>query len=387
MSISRKCSFETVVVEKARDDPLQFISNPDHCRKDLDLRGLSDSANKSLKALKPWQSATVCFHHPSVSSTISKVVERVDECHGAIRTTLAVAQMGHSFADDLAALCDILGQKQESPERLDELFSKLITTAEKGYGRSIQAQGQLICVRLGLSQISESIPSQVSKIQEDTPNRQAENTTYAAFNGINTCFVTLVPSATTDIEETDIWKAPTTWPSYAPNSYLTFQNVITQLNSIAADISQFTEQVSRCVEWWSRTKSGLEMLKIALPTINQDGQHSLQMRMSNSTEGWQGVADQFALYVYKTSPVVKDYTPNPYVTGNYGMPYHGPYITQVPSASPHYHRRRSRSPVCSSRRLSTPSPVLVTRDLPQDTDTVVQEEKTKPLWKRLSCVS
>jgi len=379
MSISRKCSFETVVVEKARDDPLQFISNPDHCRKDLDLRGLSDSANKSLKALKPWQSATVCFHHPSVSSTISKVVERVDECHGAIRTTLAVAQMGHSFADDLAALCDILGQKQESPERLDELFSKLITTTEKGYGRSIQAQGQLICVHLGLSQISESIPSQVSKIQEDTPNRQAENTTYAAFNGINTCFVTLVPSATTDIEETDIWKAPMTWPSYAPNSYLTFQNVITQLNSIAADISQFTEQVGRCVEWWSRTKSGLEMLKMALPKIDQDG------RMSNSTEGWQGVADQFALYVYKTSPVVKDYNPNPCVAGNYGMPYHGPYVTQVPPASPPYYRRRSRSR--SPRRLSTPSPVFVAGDLPLDTDTVVQEEKSKPLWKRLSCVS
>jgi len=356
---------------------LQFFSNPDHCRKGLDLKGLSDSALKAFVTLKPWQLATGCFHHPSVPSTISKVVERVDECHGAIRTTLAAAQMGHSFADDVAALCDILAQKQESPERLNELFAKLITTAENGYGRSIQAQGQLICVRLGLSQISESIASQVSKIQEDTLKGQAENNTYTAFNGINTCFVTLMPPATTAIEETGIWKAPT-WPSYVPNSYLTFQNVIAQLNSIAADILLFTEQVGRCVEWWSTAKASLETLKIALPKIDQDGQYSLQMLMCNSTEGWQGVADQFALYVYKTSPVVKEYTPNVYA-GNYGMPY-APIVTQIPSmASPRH------QPRCCSPR--TPSPVFVAGDLPLDTDTMMQEGKTKPLWKRLSCVS
>jgi hypothetical protein len=94
------------------------------------------------------------FYDPSISLNISKVIERVDECHTAIKTTLAVAQMGRQFADDVAALCDTLSQNHESPDRLDELLSKLITAAEKGYGRSIQAHGQLICVRHGLSQVS-----------------------------------------------------------------------------------------------------------------------------------------------------------------------------------------------------------------------------------------
>ena len=57
MSISRKSSFDTVVVGKARDDPLQFLSDPSRVRKDLDLKGLSDSARKSFAALKPWQQA------------------------------------------------------------------------------------------------------------------------------------------------------------------------------------------------------------------------------------------------------------------------------------------------------------------------------------------
>jgi hypothetical protein len=95
----------------------------------------------------------VSFYNPATSLNISKIVERVDECHTAIKTTLSVAQIGRPFADDVAALCDALSQKDVSPERLDELFSKLITTAEKGYGRSIQAHGQLICVRHGLSQV------------------------------------------------------------------------------------------------------------------------------------------------------------------------------------------------------------------------------------------
>ena len=97
--------------------------------------------------------ATLSFYNPATSLNISKIVERVDECHTAIKTTLAVAQIGRPFADDVAALCDTLSRNIES-QHLDELLSKLIATAEKGYGRSIQAHGQLICVRYGLSQVS-----------------------------------------------------------------------------------------------------------------------------------------------------------------------------------------------------------------------------------------
>lgn len=50
MSISYKSSFDTV-------DPLQFLSDPSRVRKDLDLKGLSDSARKSFSVLKPWQHA------------------------------------------------------------------------------------------------------------------------------------------------------------------------------------------------------------------------------------------------------------------------------------------------------------------------------------------
>jgi hypothetical protein len=61
MSISFKSSFDTIVVEKARDDPLQFLSDPSRVRKDLDLKGLSDSARKSFSALKPWQHAAAWY--------------------------------------------------------------------------------------------------------------------------------------------------------------------------------------------------------------------------------------------------------------------------------------------------------------------------------------
>jgi len=386
MSISRKSSFDTIVSphQKARDDPLslQFLSNPAEFRKDLGLNGLSDSAHKSFVALKPWQVAVVCFYHPFTSSIPSKVIERIDECHTAIQATLAAAQLGRVFADDVAALCDTFSQKQQSPERLNELLSKLVVTAEKGYGRSIQAHGQLMCARLGLSQISESIPLHVSKIQAEKP---ADTTPIypTSFNGINTCFVTLTPPVAmeSEIEETDIWKAPGTtiaWPAYSSN-YLTFQNVITQLDSIATDMLLFTEQVGRCVDWWSRMKSGLETLKSSLPRIDQDELQSLHVRMSNVAEGWQGVADQFALYVHKTNSVVKDYIRSPQVVPNYSTPYH--YIPPTPYIAPPRRCRRgrsmsrSRSPSYSPRRPYSP-PVIIAQNSPRDPDTTVQEEKT-----------
>ena len=57
--MSIKSSFDTVLVEKAHDDPLQLLLDPSHIRKDL--KGLSDLARKSFSALKPWrQAATWC---------------------------------------------------------------------------------------------------------------------------------------------------------------------------------------------------------------------------------------------------------------------------------------------------------------------------------------
>jgi len=397
--MSIKSSFDTVFVEKAHDDPLQFLSDPSHIRKDL--KGLSDSARKSFSALKPWQQAAICFYNPATSLNISKIVERVDECHTAIKTTLAVAQIGRPFADDVAALCDTLSRNIESPQHLDELLSKLIATAEKGYGRSIQAHGQLICVRYGLSQISEDIPLQVTRIQEETKDGNVY--TDPAFNGLNTCFLTITSPITSPIttneEETDIWRAPVASPVYLPCNYLTFQNVITQLNTIAADILLFTEQIGRCAEWWSKMKNGMEILRDTLQKVAQSGPQSFKVP-DNVTEGWESVADRFALYVYKTSPVVKDYVSTaqiPYIAGNY---YAQPYLDSYPTPMPPPRRCRIRSRSSSRSRSysprrpyapsppSTPSPTVVAVGLPSVSDAVVkQKEKPQPLWKRLSCMA
>ena len=43
----------------------------------------------------------------------------------------------------------------------------------------------------------------------------------------------------------------------------------------------------------------METLKSTLSKTDQDEPHSLHVEMSNVAEGWQGVADQFALYVHK----------------------------------------------------------------------------------------
>jgi len=388
MSISRKSSFDTVVVEKARDDPLLFLSNPGNFRKDLDLKGLSDVARKSFTALRPWKTATLYFFDATVSPITVKVVERADECHAVLKASLAVAQMGRLFADDVVALCNTLAQGHESPERLNERLEKAIATAEKGYGRSIQAQGQLICIRHGLSQISESIPLQVAKIQENT---RKENT-FTSFNGMDTLFVTLMPMATTDDDESsDIWKAPMSPSPYLPYSYLTFQNVTTQLNSIATDILRFTEQVGKCIEWWSQMKDGMEVLKSAFPRIIHGRPYCLKMLPDNLAEAWECLADQFVLYVLKTSLVVKDY--DPYNGEMNPIQYIGPYTAPAhyPAPAVHHRPERSYSPPYSPRinswhdDPSTPSPVIRTRELPPNTGTIAQEEKAKSLWKKLSC--
>jgi len=135
----------------------------------------------------------------------------------------------------------------------------------------------------------------------------------------------------------------------------------------------------------------METLKSTLSKIDQDELHSLPVQVSNVAEGWQGIADQFALYVHKTNPVVKDYIRSPQVVGHYSTPYDGHYIPPTPYiAPPRRYRRgrsrsRSRSPSYSPRRPYTPPPVII-GDAPLDPDTAVQEEKPKPLWKRLTCI-
>lgn len=53
MSLSRKSSFDTVVFEKPETS--QALGNPEHFKKDLDLRGLSKYALKSFEALAHWR--------------------------------------------------------------------------------------------------------------------------------------------------------------------------------------------------------------------------------------------------------------------------------------------------------------------------------------------
>lgn len=65
--------------------------------------------------------------------------------------------------------------------------------------------------------------------------------------------------------------------------------------------------VGSCIEWWSRMKAGLEMLKGQLPKVVRDGPGSLLTGDVN--DGWNDIADQFALYVYKVIPRPPRYVP------------------------------------------------------------------------------
>jgi hypothetical protein len=58
MTISPNSSLETIVEKGRRRDPLQVIANPEQCREQLNLKGLSNSASKSFATLKLWQQAT-----------------------------------------------------------------------------------------------------------------------------------------------------------------------------------------------------------------------------------------------------------------------------------------------------------------------------------------
>jgi len=76
---------------------------------------------------------------------------------------------------------------------------------------------------------------------------------------------------------------------------MTFANVEGQLTRIIQDVSCFVEHFERCVEWWTAMKAGLDGLQEALPQIIL----ARTWDTSDITRGWNEVADQFSLYVFK----------------------------------------------------------------------------------------
>jgi hypothetical protein len=61
----------------------------------------------------------------------------------------------------------------------------------------------------------------------------------------------------------------------------------------------FTEQVGRCSEWWNKMKDDLETLMAILHRGAKEEPQSFKVPAENVIEGWETVADQFALYVHK----------------------------------------------------------------------------------------
>lgn len=76
---------------------------------------------------------------------------------------------------------------------------------------------------------------------------------------------------------------------------MSFANVEAQLIRIAQGILPFIEHFNRYAFWWGTMKDGLEGLKDALPQLMLDR----PVNTTDLVDGWKGVGDQFALYVYK----------------------------------------------------------------------------------------
>jgi len=51
-----------------------------------------------------------------------------------------------------------------------------------------------------------------------------------------------------------------------------------------------------------QNENGLETLQGELAKVAQDGPRSLHMLTGDVADGWNDIADQFALYVYKVIP-------------------------------------------------------------------------------------
>jgi hypothetical protein len=172
MSLSRNSSFETIVVNEKGRDPLQFIANPDSTSEQVDLKGLSESARKSFATLRLWQQATgwyvfrllfqwfefLCgnasFDHSIVNTIIDNIVREGDKYCIALKKTVANAQRGQTFADEVVVFCKALANKHDSAEApLNELVSNLIKGAEKAHRRSTKTRDQLKGVCDALSKV------------------------------------------------------------------------------------------------------------------------------------------------------------------------------------------------------------------------------------------
>lgn len=101
----------------------------------------------------PTLTESCSWDNPIVPTIVNKIADRVDECAAAIKTTLGAAKMGRAFAENMAAMSGAVAKGED----VSELLSKSIAIAEKGYGRSIQAHGQLICIRSGLTEVCYSL--------------------------------------------------------------------------------------------------------------------------------------------------------------------------------------------------------------------------------------
>jgi hypothetical protein len=91
--------------------------------------------------------------HPLAHSTVNKISDLGNDSYHAIELTLTIAQKGHLLATNVPAFCDAITKKHNSLEHLEGLLLKLNTIADKGYGRSVEARGRLICIRAGISQV------------------------------------------------------------------------------------------------------------------------------------------------------------------------------------------------------------------------------------------
>lgn len=373
-TVSHKSSLETIV-EKGHD-PLQFLRNPEHFREQIDLKGLFDSARKSFATLKLWPQAIGCFDHFLVQVIINNIAEQSNKCHTVIKKSLTGAKHGQTFAENVVVFCDALADKHNSEENLSKILLDLTEVAEKAHKRSVKAREQLIGVRDGLSEISNNMRVQVSKIQNDTLVASGpDDDTY--FNGVNTCFVTcpksVVPAPNLpslnhfpgdeDLDsddEDDVLNGnscPAVWSSFSRHKHITFLNAERQLSHTVQDISVFIQQLQRVVDWWAGMKTGLDDLKSALSQIIL----SRAWVTPNTTRGWNEVADQFCLYVFRTTPLITDYFTYPRYPG-YGAP-----ISSYPLPP------LSIPPVM-------PRPLALPTVAP-----ILQTDKPKPLWKRLCC--
>jgi hypothetical protein len=86
-------------------------------------------------------------------------------------------------------------------------------------------------------------------------------------------------------------------PSWTKPKHMTFANVERQLKHIIDDVSAFTGHFERWVDWWASMKTGLDGLKCALPHIKLPV--ATIWTLSEVTRGWNEVADQFSLYLFK----------------------------------------------------------------------------------------